>query len=98
MKEGTLQGELRRMIVSPEYRRRGISTSLVRTLVAHARKNGVPSIFLLTSQFNIAARQLYKKLGWVEQGRTWKQVGILGGWILSFKLDLTGAEDATVSG
>ncbi|KAF9555474.1 acyl-CoA N-acyltransferase [Agrocybe pediades] len=61
--------ELRRMIVSAKYRRRGIALQLIRALIQHARKNGVERIFLSTSSYQIEAMKMYDYYGWVPQGR-----------------------------
>ncbi|KAF8061790.1 acyl-CoA N-acyltransferase [Lyophyllum atratum] len=66
---GVIRGELRRMNVSPHYRRQGIAGLLVRTLIAHARKHGVPAVVLTTTHFQETAITMYKKLGWLETGR-----------------------------
>jgi GNAT superfamily N-acetyltransferase len=96
MKDGTLQGELRRMVVSPYLRRIGIAGLLIETLVTHARKNNLPTIFLTTTQFQPQARRLYQKFGWVEQAKIWVQVGIAGIWVHELQLDLTGARGANL--
>ncbi|TFK35519.1 acyl-CoA N-acyltransferase [Crucibulum laeve] len=57
-------GELRRMAVSPYYRRRGIGTFLLNTLITHARKHALSSVFLSTSSYQEAAIRMYEKYGW----------------------------------
>jgi len=94
MKDGTLHSVLRRMVVSPYHRRMGIATSLVGHLIAHARKNRLPSISLRTTQFQAPARRLYEKFGWVEQERKWMGPGIFGVWVFWYWLDLTDTQDA----
>ncbi|GLB35633.1 putative FR47-like protein [Lyophyllum shimeji] len=66
---GVLRGELRRMVVSPFYRRRGIAALLIKTLLAHGSKHGVPAIILTTTHFQEDAINMYEKLGWVETSR-----------------------------
>ncbi|KAJ7348495.1 acyl-CoA N-acyltransferase [Mycena albidolilacea] len=57
--------ELRRMVVSPKYGRRGIAKRLVRALIEHAEAvPGLDFIELGTSEFQPAARRLYEGLGW----------------------------------
>ncbi|KAF4615109.1 hypothetical protein D9613_003452 [Agrocybe pediades] len=61
--------ELRRMIVSARYRRRGIALQLIRVLIQHARKNSVERIFLRTSSYQIEAMKMYEHYGWVPRGK-----------------------------
>jgi GNAT superfamily N-acetyltransferase len=57
--------ELRRMYVNATYRRRGIGTSLVRALIAHAQAHGVHAIELWTAPDG-PGRPLYEQLGFRE--------------------------------
>jgi RimJ/RimL family protein N-acetyltransferase len=52
-----------------EYWGRGIATRLMETMFEWARKNGVKRIFLRVMAHNERAYRLYKKLGFVEEGR-----------------------------
>lgn len=54
--------ELRRMYVRAEYRRRGIGTRLVQTLIEHCAAKGAQAIELWTAQDG-PGRALYAKLG-----------------------------------
>ncbi|GAW06823.1 acetyltransferase protein [Lentinula edodes] len=57
--------ELRRMIVSPYHRRRGIARALIEACEAHATtsKHKLTAIVLRTTFYQPHARQLYTKLG-----------------------------------
>ncbi|KAJ3905500.1 acyl-CoA N-acyltransferase [Lentinula edodes] len=58
--------ELRRMIVSPYHRRRGIARALIEACEAHATtsKHKLTAIVLRTTFYQPHARQLYTKLGY----------------------------------
>ena len=55
------KAELRRMVVDPSYRGKGVARKLLDTLVDHAKNNGVREIQLTTRQPK--AVQLYMKYG-----------------------------------
>ncbi len=52
-------GLLRSMIVQPEFRNMGIAAHLVETLEAHAKKEGVEELYLITN----TAEQFFAKIG-----------------------------------
>ena len=54
--------ELRRMYVLPEYRRQGVGTLLVCTLIRHCRMAGARAIEVWTA-FDGPGRHLYRRLG-----------------------------------
>ena len=54
--------ELRRMFVMPEYRRRGVGTALVRTLIAHCAVGGIRAIEVWTG-FDAVGQFLYRSCG-----------------------------------
>ena len=56
-------GELKRMYVKPEYRRRGIGKSLVERLLEEARQFGYLSVRLDSARFMLAAHTMYRSLG-----------------------------------
>ncbi|MFZ3071067.1 MAG: GNAT family N-acetyltransferase [Anaerolineaceae bacterium] len=64
--------ELRPIVVAPEARGSGLSTSLISTLVNDALKRNYASIFLDTEEENIPAQKLYEKVGF-RKINTWKR-------------------------
>ncbi|KAJ7628497.1 acyl-CoA N-acyltransferase [Roridomyces roridus] len=64
------RAEVRRMIVSASYRRRGVAKTLIQALVAQAqslRSNGADELRFLDlwlTEFQPAAQRLYEGLGW----------------------------------
>jgi GNAT superfamily N-acetyltransferase len=65
--------EIRRMAVSPKYRRRGIASALLRVAVDYANatkhREQISYLALSTSEFQPDAMRLYERLGWREIGR-----------------------------
>jgi ribosomal protein S18 acetylase RimI-like enzyme len=59
--------------VSQDHRRRGIGTSLMGTAMAWARSVGVEKLLLSVYPGNDAAISLYRRLGFVEEGRLSRQ-------------------------
>jgi GNAT superfamily N-acetyltransferase len=59
-------GEIKRMYVRPEFRRRGIGLALLEALIAQARQIGYPTIRLDSTRFMKAAHSLYRSLGFRE--------------------------------
>ncbi len=49
--------------MSEECRGQGIARMLLRELVAHARANGIETVWLRTSSSNVGALAAYRKLG-----------------------------------
>lgn len=58
-------GELRRMLVSPRHRRRGVGAKLSQTLLAHAREHKLSSLVLTTTNFQPDAIRMYESGGWI---------------------------------
>ncbi|KAJ7302379.1 acyl-CoA N-acyltransferase [Mycena albidolilacea] len=57
--------ELRRLVVSPSHRGRGLAKQLVSAAIAHAESiKGIDAIELSTSDFQRGARKLVEGLGW----------------------------------
>ncbi|KAF5391074.1 hypothetical protein D9757_003110 [Collybiopsis confluens] len=54
-------GELRRLFVLPAYRKRGIGTMLMRTLISYAKDKQIRSLRLETTNFQPVARELYNR-------------------------------------
>ncbi len=61
------------MAVAREWRGRGIGTMLLAAAVAGARERGLHKVSLSVFAHNAAALALYRKLGFVEEGRRAKQ-------------------------
>jgi [ribosomal protein S18]-alanine N-acetyltransferase len=61
--------ELENIVISSEYRRRGIGTELVKSLIQRARETNSDSVFLEVRESNGDARKLYEKLEFRESGR-----------------------------
>ncbi|KIG14678.1 Ribosomal-protein-S18p-alanine acetyltransferase [Enhygromyxa salina] len=61
--------ELRRIGVEPGARRSGLARSLLRSVIAHARRAGCERIQLEVAEGNVAARSLYRAHGFGSVGR-----------------------------
>lgn len=61
--------EIENVVVAPARRRRGVATNLIQQLLLRARNQGATSVLLEVRESNLAARRLYEKLGFSEQGR-----------------------------
>ena len=59
--------------VHPEYRRKGIATSLTMKAIEHARQRGAQTVWLHVRADNEGATRLYRTLGFVERAQrtTW---------------------------
>jgi len=53
------------LVVSPDYRKRGIGAALLKHVIEQARAEGVLRITLLTDMQNERAQALYRRLGFV---------------------------------
>jgi len=62
------EGELENIVVAPEFRRQGIAQLLMSELLARARQSKATALLLEVRQSNVAALQLYAKLGFIEIG------------------------------
>jgi [ribosomal protein S18]-alanine N-acetyltransferase len=60
--------EIENLVVAPEYQRLGVGTKLIRELLYRAQ-GAATSVVLEVRESNFAARRLYEKLGFSEQGR-----------------------------
>lgn len=63
------EGEIYRVAVSEEYRRRGIAYRLLDYAVKTSRGRGLESLFLEVRSQNIAAINLYRAYGFIEIAR-----------------------------
>ena len=60
------EGEIYRVAVSEEYRRRGVAYRLLDYSVKTSRGKGLESLFLEVREKNVAARGLYSSYGFIE--------------------------------
>lgn len=61
--------EIENVVVEPKWRRQGIGGILIRELLSRARQRSAASVLLEVRESNTAARFLYRKFGFSEQGR-----------------------------
>jgi len=61
--------EIENVVVAREFRRLGVGTKLIQELIRRAHAAGATSVLLEVRESNLAARKLYEKLGFSEQGR-----------------------------
>ena len=62
------EGYLYNVAVAPHYRRRGVGSALIRTLVTWCKKENFAFLTLEVRQGNAAARSLYEAFGFVKVG------------------------------
>ena len=61
--------EIENVVVSPQRRRRGVGSELVRQILRVVHQSGASSVLLEVRDSNTAARQMYERLGFAEAGR-----------------------------
>jgi [ribosomal protein S18]-alanine N-acetyltransferase len=61
--------EVENVVVARERQRLGIGTKLIQDLLSRAQATGATSVLLEVRESNLAARRLYEKLGFSEEGR-----------------------------
>ncbi len=61
--------EIENLVVAAEHRRSGIASELVRELLRDLESAGAETVLLEVRESNLAARRLYEKAGFSEQGR-----------------------------
>lgn len=61
------EGEIQRIAVNPESRRRGIGRKLMDAMMNYSRKRGVTAIALEVRESNVGARHLYDSYGFVQE-------------------------------
>jgi ribosomal-protein-alanine acetyltransferase len=61
--------EIENLVVTHEARRLGVGTKLIQELQGRAHAAGATSVLLEVRESNLAARKLYEKLGFSEEGR-----------------------------
>jgi ribosomal-protein-alanine acetyltransferase len=65
----TAEWEIENVVVAPEKRKRGVGIKIIRELLLQAQSAGATSVLLEVRESNLAARRLYEKLGFSQQGR-----------------------------
>ncbi len=66
---GDGEWEIENVVVDPKLRRKGIGDRLIREVLEKARERGVTDVLLEVRESNVAARGLYAKWGFAEEGR-----------------------------
>lgn len=61
--------EIENIVVGNSRRRRGLGKQLLGEFLGISQKNGARTIFLEVRESNLAARKLYEKFGFTENGR-----------------------------
>src|SRR5271165_7434881 len=61
--------EIENVVVAREAQQLGVGTKLIRELLRRAHAAGVTSVLLEVRESNLAARQLYERLGFSSEGR-----------------------------
>jgi ribosomal protein S18 acetylase RimI-like enzyme len=67
-------GEVRRLRVLPEWRRRGVATALMSELISWSATAGLRGLVLNTTAAQLPALALYRSLGFREIGRSYLDV------------------------
>jgi len=62
------EGHITNIAVHPGYRRNGVGSKLMESLIEYARQNKITAMTLEVRKSNLAAQRLYKKFGFVEDG------------------------------
>ena len=63
-----LEGDIHNVMVSPEYRRKGIATQMMAVLLEEGVKQGIEEFTLEVRVSNAAAIKVYEKMGFVSEG------------------------------
>lgn len=67
--------------VHPDFQRRGVATSLLQSAENWCRANGKRKLALRVLSTNPGAEALYRKLGYVEEGRLLREFQIEGKFV-----------------
>lgn len=62
------EGHITNIAVHPSFRKKGIGSALVQSLINHSKDWGCNSLTLEVRASNTSAQNLYKKFGFVEEG------------------------------
>jgi [ribosomal protein S18]-alanine N-acetyltransferase len=65
----TAEWEIENVVVAREKRNGGVGIKIIRELLLQAQRGGATSVLLEVRESNLAARRLYEKLGFSQQGR-----------------------------
>ena len=65
----TAEWEIENVVVAREKRKRGVGIKIIRELLLQAQIAGATSVLLEVRDSSMAARRLYEKLGFSQQGR-----------------------------
>jgi ribosomal-protein-alanine N-acetyltransferase len=65
----TEDAELLNLAVTPGQQRRGVGSALVRAGVERLREKGARRVWLEVRESNHGAREFYRRIGFVQQGR-----------------------------
>lgn len=84
------EGDITNVAVSPEYRRKGIGSMLIKKMVESAVSNHISLLTLEVRRSNIAAQRLYEKFGFEKVGERvdYYQKPRENAWIMTKKLDI----------
>jgi ribosomal-protein-alanine N-acetyltransferase len=63
------EAEILTLMVLPPYRRNGLAQRLLGEVVEYAKSQAVGTLFLEVALSNVAGRELYTKVGFVQVGR-----------------------------
>ncbi|MEM9722358.1 MAG: GNAT family N-acetyltransferase, partial [Bacteroidota bacterium] len=69
-------GEVKRLYVSPDYRRKGIALKLMEHLLAEAEKSGYQKLRLDSIPNMKAAQRLYESMGFTEIPAYWQNPNV----------------------
>ncbi len=62
------EGDITNIAVLPEFRRCGVASRIMESLIKYCRQNGISKLTLEVRKSNTAAKQLYSKYGFKEIG------------------------------
>jgi ribosomal-protein-alanine N-acetyltransferase len=62
------EGHITNIAVHPNFRKKGIGSALVQSLIDHSKAWGCTALTLEVRASNTSAKNLYKKFGFIEEG------------------------------
>jgi ribosomal protein S18 acetylase RimI-like enzyme len=69
------RGEISNLIVHPEWRSKGIGTTIIRRLIGAARENELTEVEIGVAESNPRAMALYRRLGFRDDRRLTLDIG-----------------------